>query len=121
MSAQRPDGTADLLSADVKAAIEANLERRAVIEQTKGALMFIYGIDADKAFELLRTQSQHHNVKLRVLAEQILTELRQLPDPTSDASRRLAADGVLLTAHQRVVPVAADRTDGRSTRMPRGE
>lgn len=47
----------------------ATIERRALIEQTKGMPMFIYGIDADSAFEMLRQQSRQHEIKLRLIAE----------------------------------------------------
>jgi len=46
---------------------------RASIEQAKGMLMLIYGITADHAFDILVRQSQHTNVKLRDVAEQLLT------------------------------------------------
>ncbi|BDT92500.1 hypothetical protein IFM12275_24760 [Nocardia sputorum] len=48
---------------------------RAVIEQAKGMLMLVYGIGEQQAFELLRSCSQHTNVRLRELAGRILTEL----------------------------------------------
>jgi hypothetical protein len=47
--------------------------RHAVIEQAKGMLMFVYGIDDDDAFSVRRTQSQDHNVKLGLIAEQVGT------------------------------------------------
>lgn len=53
-------------------------ENRAGIEQTKGMLMLIYGIDDNAAFNLLKWLSQEANIKLRLLAEQI-------SDPTSAA------------------------------------
>lgn len=83
-------------------AVLAITERRAVIEQAKGMLMLTCGIDADAAFALLRHQSQHHNVKLRVIAEQVTTDLRALTALTSLASR-LGVDGVLPTAPERIV------------------
>ena len=49
---------------DITDAVGAITERRAVIEQTKGMLMFVYGIDADQAFAILRMQSQQHNIKI---------------------------------------------------------
>jgi hypothetical protein len=55
-------------------AVQTIVGRRAPIEQTKGMLMFVYGIDADAAFNLLRWQSQQHNVKLRLIAELILED-----------------------------------------------
>ncbi|MBV9292325.1 MAG: GAF and ANTAR domain-containing protein [Frankiales bacterium] len=45
---------------------------RAVIEQAKGILMHRDGVDADTAFDVLRQQSQHRNVKLRAVAEQLV-------------------------------------------------
>jgi hypothetical protein len=52
---------------------------RALIEQTKGMLMFVYGIDADAAFDVLRKQSQQHNIKLRLIAEQVLKDWASCP------------------------------------------
>jgi PAS domain S-box-containing protein len=74
-------------------------ENRAGIEQAKGMLMLVYGIDSDAAFNLLKWLSQESNVKLRLLAEQVTEDFR---------SRRHAVtaqaefDQLLLTAHARV-------------------
>jgi hypothetical protein len=76
-------------------------------------LTFIYGIDADAAFEVLRQQSQQHNVKLRLIAEQLSKDLVEV----SQARRlggRFVFDDVLLTAHQRLANVAAQQMDGQS-------
>jgi hypothetical protein len=75
--------------------------RRAVIDQVKGVLMFVYGIDADAAFGLLQWQSQQHNVKLRLLAEQVLKDFAALPSSVT-ALARVAAGNLLLTAHERI-------------------
>jgi len=48
------------------------MARRAVIEQAKGVLMTRHRVSADEAFELLRLQSQHTNVKLAVVASEIV-------------------------------------------------
>ncbi|HVM28330.1 MAG TPA: GAF and ANTAR domain-containing protein [Mycobacteriales bacterium] len=48
---------------------------RAVIEQAKGIVMAGRGIDADDAFDLLRTTSQHRNTKLRDVAQQVVDAL----------------------------------------------
>ena len=98
---------------DITDAVDAITERRAVIEQTKGMLMFVYGIDADQAFAILRMQSQQHNIKLRLVAEQILKDLIELSRANGPA-RRLAFDGLMLTAHQRITAVAARHLDGES-------
>jgi transcriptional regulator with GAF, ATPase, and Fis domain len=73
---------ADALSAAVRLvgarAVAGQMEQamasRAVIEQAKGLLMGRHGIDEKVAFELLRRQSQEQNLKLRVLAAQLVAE-----------------------------------------------
>ena len=52
-----------------------------MIEQAKGALMISYGLDADRAFRLLRSYSQRANVKLRDVARNVVEALvdRDLP------------------------------------------
>jgi hypothetical protein len=95
------DSREDALSKSVQERISDAVQdinaQRALIEQAKGMLMFVYGIDADAAFEVLRQQSQQHNVKLRLVAEQIAEDLVEL-----SKSKRLGGrptfDGVLLTA-----------------------
>ena len=86
----------------------------ALIEQTKGMLMFMYGIDADEAFDVLRRQSQDHNIKLRLIAEQILEDLVELSKSRGRPVGRTAFDGLMLTAHQRIANVAARQLDGQS-------
>ena len=56
------------------AEVEKITQSRASIEQAKGMLMAIYGIDAETAFDLLKWRSQESNVKLRPLAEQIVAD-----------------------------------------------
>ncbi|MGY1824476.1 ANTAR domain-containing protein [Geodermatophilus sp. SYSU D00079] len=69
-----------LQSATERAALRAlagNLERaltsRAVIDQAKGVLMAHLGVNADEAFARLVTLSNRHNVKLRDLAQLVVT------------------------------------------------
>jgi GAF domain-containing protein len=52
--------------------LQAALASRAEIEQAKGILMAESHIDADRAFDVLRRASQRNNVKLRVIARQIV-------------------------------------------------
>lgn len=88
--------------ADVVAAEVAKIaERRALIEQAKGMLMLIYGIDEDAAFDLLKWLSQENNVKLRVLAEQVATDFSTLGDAA--VLSRSKFDQLLLTAARRAV------------------
>lgn len=51
------------------------IEQRAVIERAKGALMVRYGLDADAAFELLRSWSSTRNEKLRDVARHVVESL----------------------------------------------
>lgn len=74
-------------------------ENRAGIEQAKGMLMLVYGIDEDAAFNLLKWLSQESNVKLRPLAEQITEDFRAVR-PAVSAQPEF--DQLLLTAHSRV-------------------
>ena len=55
--------------------LEAAIESRDVIGQAKGLIMAQTGVDADGAFELLRSKSQQQNCKLRDVA-QMLVERR---------------------------------------------
>lgn len=76
------------------------LESRAQIEQAKGTLMYVYRISAEQAFHVLQWRSQQTNVKLRVLAARLITELASLPPaPVNDQSQ---FDHLLLTVHQRI-------------------
>lgn len=70
-------------------------EHRAVIEQAKGMLMLVYGLDEDAAFDLLRWRSQSSNVKLRRLAEQIVVNFRDVRDDA--IASRTVFDHALLT------------------------
>ena len=115
MSVERPID--DTLGPDhqqqISDALQAIIEQRASIEQAKGMLMFVYGIDADAAFDILRWQSQQYNVKLRLIAEQVLKDLVELSKAKGPA-RRLAFDGLTLTAHQRVTDSAARQLGGKA-------
>ncbi|MFB8003398.1 PAS and ANTAR domain-containing protein [Nocardia sp. NPDC056000] len=75
-------------------------EGRETIEQAKGALMLIYGLTPDQAFRLLKWRSQETNVKLRVLAARLVTELRPLTNEIPQFRTRF--DHRLLTLHERV-------------------
>jgi response regulator NasT len=52
--------------------LEGAFGRRAVIEQAKGILMASHGIDQERAFEMLRSHSQHNGRKLIDVAEAIV-------------------------------------------------
>jgi anti-anti-sigma factor len=94
---------------------------REVIEQAKGALMLVYGMDADAAFELLSWYSQRGNVKLRSLAELLVSTARQGVPISGPDHRRLdellvgLATAPQSTVPDRVRPAVAGRVGELST------
>jgi ANTAR domain-containing protein len=62
------------------------LESRAVIEQAKGIAMERYGLRAEVAWSWLVRTSQNRNVKLRVLAEELVSSVGVSQRPASDAA-----------------------------------
>ena len=65
-----------------------------MIEQAKGTLMLVYAIPADRAFDVLTWRSQETNVKVRDVAERMLTRVaKDLPVP---GAVRIHFDHVLL-------------------------
>ena len=75
--------TAEARQSSISTALAEITDARGAIERAKGVLMYVYRIDADAAFELLRWRSQQCNVKLRVLAEQLLDDIHTLTDDDS--------------------------------------
>jgi GAF domain-containing protein len=57
--------------------IQGALVNRAPIEQAKGMLMALHGIDASEAFDMLRRESQAKNVRLHVIASDLVQRLSQ--------------------------------------------
>jgi len=84
----------------ISARVAEITEHRAVIEQAKGMLMMVYGLDDEAAFDLLRWRSQSSNVKLRRLAEKIVEDFRAVRD--DGITSRSAFDHALLTVDEGV-------------------
>jgi PAS domain S-box-containing protein len=82
---------------------------RAVIEQAKGVLMYVYQVDAAAACEVLKWRSHETKVNLCALAEQLLADIRTLGH--DDGSRSYGSifefDRLLLTTHERIRAKAA--------------
>ena len=74
-------------------AVQSSAQRRAVIEQAKGALMLTFGLNADAAFALLVWHSQRSNRKVHAIAADLLAHLHQ--DGLSSNGLRLAIDRLL--------------------------
>ena len=64
---------------DTNAALEAALKNRAGIDQVKGAIMLVHGLDADAAFALLRGHSQVYNKKVSAIVADLLVAFEQRP------------------------------------------
>ncbi len=78
-----------LANAHNEEGLQIAIDARRLIGQAQGILMERYDLDADRAFEFLRRQSQAHNVKLRHVAEWVV-EHRNSPDAafsTSDSQQ----------------------------------
>jgi transcriptional regulator with GAF, ATPase, and Fis domain len=52
--------------------LQGALERRTVIGQATGILIERFGLSPDQAFAVMRRVSQHHNVKLHVIAQHLV-------------------------------------------------
>jgi PAS domain S-box-containing protein len=96
----------------VTAAVAEVVENRSTIEQAKGMLMVIYGIDEATAFELLKWRSQEANVKLRLLAEQIAADFVAVIQDPAVPTKRATFDNLLLTAHLRIPPDTGPEDEG---------
>lgn len=73
------------------AAVARSAQSRGVIDQAKGVIMATMNVDEQAAFELLRWHSSHLNVKLREVADAVVTQLAELTkaDPPSAPRERL--------------------------------
>ena len=78
--------TATQRQESISVALAEIADHRAVIEQAKGVLMYVYGIGPDAAFDILKWRSQGANIKLRALVR--ATGSRR---PDTQARQRLSA------------------------------
>ncbi|MUL75014.1 PAS and ANTAR domain-containing protein [Mycolicibacterium sp. CBMA 226] len=98
------DVTAGIQS-DLSLAMASVVESRAVIDQAKGILMAAYGIDADRAFEILKWRSQATQVKLRTVAARLVEAVIR---------EGLAPETVITIDHLLLVDGPADDADGEA-------
>ena len=71
-----------ILNDDLGPMVDDFRAHRAVIEQAKGIVIQIFAVDADEAFDRLRTCSQAANVKVRDLAEYLVVAAAQDRTPS---------------------------------------
>ena len=68
---------------DTSEALQAALKSRGTIEQVKGAIMLMHGLDADAAFAVLRGHSQVYNKKVASIAHDVVAAFRARPSKES--------------------------------------
>ena len=73
----------EILHSSAFARLQARLDSMPVIEQAKGILMAEQRCGPDEAFDLLRRASQRANIKVRVLAEQIVEQVASQPSDSA--------------------------------------
>jgi AmiR/NasT family two-component response regulator len=73
------------------ARLQARMSTMPVIEQAKGIVMAQQGCGPEEAFELLRRASQRTNVKLHMLAEQLVEQVASSTGASSVTPIPLAA------------------------------
>lgn len=66
--------------------LQTAMQSRAAIEQAKGILMAVRGVSEDQAFEIIRKSSQDRNIKVRVLAEQIVNGAVERSGPIANGT-----------------------------------
>ena len=81
-------------------ALQAALKNRAGIEQVKGAIMLVHGLDADAAFALLRGHSQVYNKKVAAIVSDLLVAFQERSTP--EAITRGELDRMLWDAAHKV-------------------
>jgi len=75
--------------------LEEALQSHALVDQARGVLMATHRIDADTAWGLLVRVSSHENIKVRTLAEAVIT-LVTSPVPAAQTPATTAAIRYLL-------------------------
>ncbi len=95
---------------DMAAEVALFRESRSAIEQAKGILMQLLAVDADCAFAVLSRYSQHHNIKVRVLAERLVEAAAQHQTPARGEDGLTALMEQLASTDGLVAPVAQVRS-----------
>jgi GAF domain-containing protein len=76
-----------LANADNEDGLHIAIDARKLIGQAQGIVMERFDIDADRAFDFLRRQSQHHNIKLRDIAQWVVEQRGSSVDVTAPEDR----------------------------------
>jgi AmiR/NasT family two-component response regulator len=60
--------------------LQVALNSRVIIEQAKGAVAQSRHVSVDNAFAMIRSHARRNNLRLSVLAEQIVNDLSSIPE-----------------------------------------
>jgi AmiR/NasT family two-component response regulator len=60
------------------------LHTRVVIEQAKGIVAQAHQVSVDKAFDVMRNYARRNNLRLGVVASQVVTDLASIPNLAAD-------------------------------------
>jgi AmiR/NasT family two-component response regulator len=60
--------------------LQVALNSRVIIEQAKGAVAQARHVSVDDAFAMIRSHARRNNLRLGVLAEQIVNDLSSIPE-----------------------------------------
>jgi hypothetical protein len=88
------------------------LETRTVIGQATGILIERFGLTPDQAFAVMRRVSQHHNIKLHVLAENLVQTGILLDPSRTDDHQPPTVDGTGVRPARSVDTDVLDGYDG---------
>ncbi|MDD9207144.1 ANTAR domain-containing protein, partial [Georgenia sp. 10Sc9-8] len=77
---------------EVTEQLQLALTSRTTIDQAMGIIMGQNRCSADDAFAVLRAASQHRNVKLRVVAEEVVAAVTTENSPTRQGNRAAVRD-----------------------------
>ncbi|WP_315093867.1 ANTAR domain-containing protein [uncultured Cellulomonas sp.] len=95
------------------------LESHAVIDQAKGLLMAVYGVDGDAAFDVMRRASQRRNVRLRSVAEKLMSAV-QAGGGFGPQVRRSVDDTFMAVLDDTVIPHQHGERPGLDLSFDRG-
>lgn len=111
---------ADYTDASVQASVDNHIrafrEHSAVIEQAKGMIMIVYGVSAERAFEVLSWRSQTGNTKLSAVCADIVaasTALRLGDDVRQEFDQLILTAGTPVRHDQ---PAPPGETESSSTK-----
>jgi PAS domain S-box-containing protein len=103
----------EALGAEIQQTVDVITTSRSVIEQAKGILMAVYGISAERAFDVLTWRSQETNVKVRELCRSFIEAIKSLDVPVAIRSQvdHILVSELTSVVRQERIPFAGTSDD----------